>query len=304
MKKKSIFIVIVNYKTYKDLKECLRLLSNQAEINEFSVQTILVDCAYSQTEVEKLKKLYPNLILILQEESYGLSANLNKGFKKAITLGAEYILMVTPDVYYEKNVLSALIKKIQSDNRLGAVTCKTLLPEKTPLIYFVGGKLDPVAFSTSHIGYLEQDKGQYDMVSKTEFLNCATVLIRANVFKEVGYWEPNYYLTYEDVDWTVRLQRRGYKIEVVKHVFAWHNESSTVGKGSMQQEYYMARNQLLFIQRNVSFGKKILAYLFILKRSIEILPKVVVNGKTVKEYYILLGRVDFLLRRFGYKNIK
>lgn len=300
-KKLNVFAVVVNYKTYEDLAECLAALENQDGRELYTLQTIVIDSEYNLGKLAKLQKKFPKHTFILQEQSYGVSANFNKGFKKAIQEGADYILMVTPDVYLEGNVLSTLLSRMEVNKKLGAITAKTLLPTSPRRIYFVGGIIDPVAYTTEHIGYGEVDKGQYDNLEFTQFLNCAFVLIRATVFKKVGFWEPAYFLTYEDADWTVRVKNAGYLIFVDKSVYAIHDESSTVGRKSMQQEYYMARNHLLFTQRNASLKNKILAYAFVIKKSIGLLPKLFRKDKKV--YYTLLGRKDFLFRKFGYKKI-
>lgn len=301
MKKLKIIAVVVNYKTYEDLTKCLAAIEKQGGREKYTLQTIVVDSEYQVDKLVKIQKKYAKHQYILQDQSYGVSANFNKGFKKAIEQGADYILMVTPDVYLQKNVLSTLLSKMKANSKIGAITAKTLLPTTPRKIYFVGGKIDPVAYTTEHIGYGEVDKGQYDDLESTQFLNCAFVLIRANVFKKVGFWEPSYFLTYEDADWTIRVKNAGYQILVDKSVYAIHDESSTVGKKSMQQEYYMARNHLLFTQRNAPLKNKILTYAFVIKKSIELLPKLFRGNK--QAYYILLGRKDFLLRRFGYKKI-
>lgn len=304
MKKKlKISIVIVNYKTYIDLAKCLKALDKQEKKSLYNIQTILVDCAYQQKEVNKLRKKYPGMEFILQDDSYGLSANLNRGFKRALELESDYVLMVTPDVYLQKNVLNTFVERLNNDKNLGAVTCKTLLPLKPPRIYFVGGVLDPVSYTSGHTGYFEEDRGQYNSLKQTDFLNCALVMMRAEAFNKIGFWDTQYYLMYEDIDWTVRLKKYGYKIEVLQNVFAWHDESSTIGRKSMQQEYYLARNHLLFVKKNASLKNKILAYLFVTKETLKLLPKLFDLQERKRFKYILLGRVDFLLGRCGQRIV-
>lgn len=302
-KKLAIFTVIVNYKTYGDLSKCLAALEKQGEKEKYAISTIIIDSEYQEEDVKKLKKKYPQHIFILQKQSFGFSANFNKGFKKAITMGANFVLMMSPDVYLQKNVLKTLVKRMMANKKLGAITCKTLLPTVPPRIYFVSGIIDPVTFTTKHIGYFEEDKGQYDTLGKTEYLNGALILIRTSVFEKVGFWEPTYFLYYEDADWTIRLKRAGYNIEVMKNVFAWHAESSTVGRKSNQQEYYLARNHLLFLTRNAPLKNKFLGYSYVLKDSIKLLIGLITKNTKRNAYYILLGRRDFFLRRFGYFKI-
>ena len=304
MKKKlNVFIVIVNYKTYPDLNKCLYAIKKQERAEKYTINIVIVDSEYKNAEVKKIKREYPQVHFILQNESYGVATNYNNGFKKALSFGADFIFMITPDVFLEKDVLRTLMKHMEVNENLGAVTCKTLLPSKPPTLYFVGGKLDPVAFTAGHIGALEKDIGQFDDIQSTDFLNCALVLIRAEVFNKVGFFESLYFWGYEDIDFTVRIKKAGFDIEVVTKVYAVHAESGTVEKKSMQRHYYFARNHLLFIKRNANLRQKMIAYLFVIKKSVELIPQLIHGDRNVA-YYTLLGRKDFLFGKLGYRKIE
>src|SRR5205807_1490800 len=136
----------------------------------------------------------------------------------------------SPDIFVEKNSLRKLIEKAESNPHIGMLTPKILLDTTPPRIFFVVGKLDPRVKTSDHIGYGDKNINAYDKIEETDFVNCAAVLVRAEVFKKVGFLDSEYFLYYEDIDWAIRTKRNGYGLYVVKNAIVIHKESSTIGK--------------------------------------------------------------------------
>jgi GT2 family glycosyltransferase len=61
-----------------------------------------------------------------------------------------------------------------------------------------------------------------------------------------------YFLYYEELDWCEMIKRAGYTCHYVGASTIYHKESVSVGKASVLKTYYMNRNRLLFIRRNIS----------------------------------------------------
>jgi GT2 family glycosyltransferase len=63
-----------------------------------------------------------------------------------------------------------------------------------------------------------------------------------------------FFLYYEEADWSYRIKRAGYRICYVHDSLVYHKESISVGKLSAMKIYYLNRNRIVFMRRNV-FGK-------------------------------------------------
>ncbi len=59
---------------------------------------------------------------------------------------------------------------------------------------------------------------------------------------------------YEEADWCARIQQAGYKIYFVHNSYVLHKESISTGKLSTLKIYYLNRNRIVFMRRNV-FGR-------------------------------------------------
>lgn len=299
---KKVFAVSLNFKTYEDLNRCITCLEKSL-LKNYSLRIIVVDTVYDKLKQKKLQKKHPNIILLKNKNNLGVGKGFNLGFKLALQKGADYIFMITPDIFVKKDSLLKLIQKAETNPHIGMVTPKILLDTIPPQIYFVVGKLDSRVKTSDHVGYGDKNINAYDLVEDTDFVNCAAVLVKAELFKKIGFLDPKYFLYYEDIDWSLRAKRGGFGLYVVKNAIVLHRESSTIGKGSNMQEYYITRNHLLFVWKNFNFFEFLIAFSYVTKESVVLLIQLIHHPGRQREFYKLLGLVDFLKGRFGYREI-
>ena len=63
-----------------------------------------------------------------------------------------------------------------------------------------------------------------------------------------------YFLYYEEFDWSEQVKRKGYKIYYQPGALIYHKESMTTGKSSPLKTFYLTRNRILFMRRNASWS--------------------------------------------------
>ena len=99
-------------------------------------------------------------------------------------------------------------------------------------------------------GIYEPDRGQFDEEEDLEAICGAAVLVRRSALEEVGLFDRDFFMYYEDTDLSWRLRRRGYRLRyqpasVIRHVHA----ASSV-EWSPLFTYYTARNKILMVAKN------------------------------------------------------
>ena len=77
------------------------------------------------------------------------------------------------------------------------------------------------------------------------------MMIPGKVLKEVGLMPEMYFLYYEELDWCEQFKRKDYKIYYQCRSLIYHKESMSTGKHSPLKTYYLTRNRILFMRRNV-----------------------------------------------------
>jgi hypothetical protein len=73
---------------------------------------------------------------------------------------------------------------------------------------------------------------------------------RKELTKEVGLLDEKYVSYFEDIDFSVRVKRAGYKILYLPNAKIWHKISTSFVKHSKIWYFYRERNKLMFIKKN------------------------------------------------------
>lgn len=300
---KKIFIIILHYKDYKNLRESIKRLT-RLEKPWAKVETLIVDNESNVSSLHLSIKGFKNIHSISFKKNYGFSGGFNRGIKYAIKNGADYVLMTSPDLILEKDVLVKLFRTIEMDKKIGAACPKILIKSNNKRVFFVSGKLDERRKTSIHVGLNKIDKHQYDLINETDFLNCPT-LVSKEAIKKSGYLNEDFFLYYEDIEWYTRFKQKGFKLACVKSAIAWNGDPQLDSSDNYRKAYYCSRNYLYFLVKNfppISVG---IGIFYELKEILHIFNKIVSNPKNIKnkiEYYKLLGIKDFLFGIKGYKN--
>src|SRR5690606_35852559 len=90
----------------------------------------------------------------------------------------------------------------------------------------------------------------------------AALMVSKAMIDKVGMMSEIFFLYYEEHDWCEAVKRAGYKIFYVADSTVYHKESMSVGKNNPMKTYYMNRNRLLYMRRNVMGLQLVFALLF------------------------------------------
>lgn len=234
-------IVILNYNTKELLNNCLASLDKIK--GEVPFEVIIVDNASTDNPLEIISKFVKKdpetYILIKNDSNNGFAAGNN--LAKKVCKG-RYILFLNPDTEVYPQVLSQTVGYLQQSEKVGALTCKTVLPN---------GQLDPdarrsfptpwVAFTHfSGLGKLFRgskifDRYWYgyksaDEIHEIEVLQGAFFLSRKSILDKLGWFDEDYFLDGEDIDLCWRIHQAGYKIIYYPSVSILHIKGASKGK--------------------------------------------------------------------------
>lgn len=88
-------------------------------------------------------------------------------------------------------------------------------------------------------------------------------MIRRDVLQRVGPMSEVFFLFYEEIDWSIRIRRAGYRLWYEPASVIYHKESMTAQRGTPLREFYMSRARMLFARRNLSGRNQTLSCLYI-----------------------------------------
>lgn len=215
-------------------------------------------------EAKRLNSEYKiNSIFINNNDNLGVAKGNNQGIKAALKDKCEYVLLLNNDIEFNKNTISDMVHySIESDEDI-------LVPKiyyyGTNKLWMAGGHISKLKGTTLHRGDKEEDRGQYDRVEYINYAPTCFMLINKKIFNKVGFMDEGYFVYYDDTDFIYRLNHQGYKILYYPKNVIMHKVSfSTGGSASLFTVYYMHKNRIIFICKNLPFYYILTSFTYIL----------------------------------------
>ena len=225
------------------------------------MEVIVVDNASIQDEASIIQKQYPQVKVIRSEKNLGFAGGNNIGIKEA---KGQFLFLINNDTVFKEFNIGPLIKRLESSPNIGIVCPKIRFTWGTKSIQYTGyTPLSKITVRNQAIGYGEEDKGQYDAPRPTPYAHGAAMLIKKEAIEKVGLMPEDYFLYYEELDWSMMFTRAGYKIWFDPASTIYHKESQSTGQNSPLRTYYITRNRLLLVKRNWQGIYKYLAYFYL-----------------------------------------
>ena len=115
-------------------------------------------------------------------------------------------------------------------------------------------------------GYLERDHGQYETPESVFAWSGGAVLLTARFLADVGLFDEQLFLYYEDVDLSWRGREHGWRYRYVPESVVRHVHSASTVEGSPRFDYYNERNRLLTLTRHAdrrTVAKALARYLLV-----------------------------------------
>ncbi len=249
MKKPDVSIIILNYNAEKFMRETLKSVATQKGL---SVETIVVDNNSSDNSRGMVKKEFPQVRWVQRDTSVGFSAGNNAGLPFA---HADTILFLNPDASFTKPTdLKICYDKLWSDDTIGTLTGRVNLvltggidetchrgfptPWASFTHFFGLSKLFPNLALFNH--YTKRYLG-YTQEHEIDAVGGMFMLMRRTVGEKVGWWDEDYPLYGEDIDFCYRIHEAGYRNLYFPQVTILHYKGVTTGMSKQSQAVSTAK---------------------------------------------------------------
>lgn len=261
----EISIITINYNGLNDTCALIETLP----LEDASLEVIVVDNASKADEASTIKQRYPQVKVIRSDKNLGFAGGNNLGIKSA---QGKYLFFINNDTLlnikedeHSVNSLKPLIDRLESSEHIGVVCPKIRFAwGNHPLQYAGYTPLSPITMRNHSVGFGEDDHGQYDTAHSTPYAHGAAMMVKREAIEKAGLMPECYFLYYEELDWSMMMRRAGYDIWYDPSMTVYHKESQSTGQKSPLRTYYITRNRLLFVRRNVPVYFRWLSYLYLI----------------------------------------
>lgn len=250
-----VFIILVNWNGKKVTLECLDSLATVSYKNS---KIVVVDNASSDGSVPAIREQHPKTIVLEQATNLRFAGGNNAGILYALEHGAELVCLLNNDTTVDREFLTHLVSRIQSDKKIGMAAPKIYYHDEPNRIWFAGGSISMWTGTMMHIGIREEDHGQHDASKEIDYATGCCILARQEVIEKVGMLDESFFMYGEDADWSMRVRRAGYCIVYEPRAKVWHKLSVASG-GHLS--FFKMKNKFIsnmrFFHRYATFLQKL-----------------------------------------------
>lgn len=254
----KLSIILLNYNGYKDTLECINSIKENEKNIDYNI--VVVDNNSSDNSVEILSKI-DGITVIKRNINDGFAAGNNVGIKYSLDkFKSDYILLLNNDTIITKDSLSKMLNSLEKDKKAGIATCKLMKANDKSSIDCYGGNINWNKV-VGNFNYIKKEKDFY----YSEISTGACMLIKKEVFEKIGYLSEDYFMYFEDLDYSVRIVEANYKIQVVPDAIIYHKGGATAGDASPFAIKWNTRNRIIFYKK---FNKYVNKFYFLIFFSI------------------------------------
>ncbi|MEG0518087.1 MAG: glycosyltransferase family 2 protein, partial [Bacteroidales bacterium] len=155
------------------------------------------------------------------------------------------------------NWLQPLTDFMEANPQAGICQPK-MLSEANPSMFeyagACGGFIDKYGFPFCRgriLSCVEEDKGQYDTPLKVFWASGACMMIRSQIWRELGGLDESFFAHMEEIDLCWRTQLYGYEVWAAPQSYVFHVGGGTLPNNSPRKLYLNYRNNLLMLHKNL-----------------------------------------------------
>jgi O-antigen biosynthesis protein len=259
MNKIAVLILTINQRD-RTLKCLESLLADQ----QASFKVLVWDNGSNDGTAEAIRYTFPHILVREHPGNLGVASGRTAAAKLAISrFQPTHLLFLDNDILVEPGFVQSLYQPFTQDSSVGQTQAKLRFMHDRQRINDGGGaRINFLRWKITPVGYGEIDYGQYDRIK--ECISCGgAMMVRTDVFQQLGGFDNRFDpFGPEDLDFSLRLQKAGYKALYVPQAIGYHRVSHTFGEG-YTEDY--ARNKIRhwmsFMRRHAPISQQAAFYL-------------------------------------------
>jgi GT2 family glycosyltransferase len=244
---RALAIVVVNYGSSALLEQ--NLVPTSRALHDAAVY--IVDNFTTDEEARRVGELAERegWIALLQNGNLGFGGGVNRGVEAARADGRTLFLLLYPDASIGAEATHRLLDEVDVDE---PVVAAPLVEDGAGRVWSAGHVLD-LRDGATHGRAWAQRHPDADV---RRWLTGAALMINDAAWTSVDGFDEAYFLYWEDVDFSLRIEDAGGRLVLVEQAKAIHDEGGTQGIGdpdvhakSPLYYYYNIRNRMLLAQK-------------------------------------------------------
>lgn len=208
------------------------------------------DSYYSHSLVSK-NQLYNyvkpddvDILFIINDENSGFAGGNNVALNYILkTKLTDYVLLLNNDTIVSPDFIDGLISKFNESDDTGFVGIKHYYYHERNKLQTVGGGIVDLVHGEA-MAVFDDTRDSFD------FITGSCIFTSVDVLDEVGTMNEDFFMYWEDVDWSSCVCEHGYKLRISNRGCIYHKEGASIK--SLSRLYYHMRNRIFYMKRHTS----------------------------------------------------
>ncbi len=251
----EVVIVVLNYNTRAHLETFLpTVLANSA-----GARIVVADNGSPDDSIAMLKRRFPQVELIELERNFGFAQGYNEALARIE--GGAFFIILNSDVEVTPGWMEPILTAMRANPAIGVAQPKILAwRDKSRFEYAgaAGGWIDALGYPFCRgriFSHCEEDNGQYDTPQECFWAAGAAFFVRADLYRQMGGFDGEYFAHNEEIDLCWRLKRAGYSVWCFPQSAVYHLGGGTLEYESPRKVFLNFRNSLFTLIKNESAAK-------------------------------------------------
>jgi O-antigen biosynthesis protein len=206
------------------------------------LEIVMVDNGSTDGSVDWVRGHYP-LIRIIENDENNYARALNIGIAES---SGEYVVVTNNDATVHPNWLQGFLEVFQLDKTIGAVQSKIFFSESKKINSVGVEEIEHFYFRD--IGFDDDDSVRYSKPIEREYVTGGSVMFRRECLQDVGDWDEEFVMFMEDVDYSERCRKGGWKLFCAPNSILYHHYHGSSSDSLC--DYFCTRNRFLFVAKH------------------------------------------------------
>lgn len=240
----TVAVIIPNWNGAHHLVDCLQSLASQLRPG---VRVVVVDNGSTDTSLALLASRFPWVEVIALADNLGFSAAVNAGIRST---DSEFVVLLNNDTKAAPDWLERLVDGMRRHPRASFAACKMLLFDPPHRIDSAGDRYSLLSGAGINIGAGEPAAARSE--AAWVFGACAGAAIyRRSLFEDIGLFDEDFFLVFEDVDLDLRAQVAGHRCIYLPDAVVYHKRGASTDNSSRIVEVRAWRNLIWVAGKNL-----------------------------------------------------
>ncbi len=237
----TVSAIVVNYEGRKCIADCLSSLLTQSRPPD---SVIVVDNSSTDGSAELVEEAFPEVDLIKLPDNVGYPAACNLGMEKS---RSDLVAILNNDIILDSRWLETLLNHTAEPWDFWA---SQILTADEPRTIDSAGDGMAVVGSAYKIGNGDAP-GSFPNPHEVFGPCAAAALYRRTMMEELGGFDEDFFLIYEDADLSMRARLRGHRCLYVPDAIVFHRVNQSIGTYSHNYVFYGHRNSECLFWKNM-----------------------------------------------------